>query len=46
MECGQYNEKWHQIHMYQEEAVQASIDAGVKKALPVHWAGFPLALHH
>lgn len=46
MECGQYNEKWHQIHMYPEEAVQAAIDAGVKKALPVHWGGFALAQHH
>lgn len=46
MECGQYNELWHQIHMYPEEAVQAAMDAGVKKALPVHWCGFALALHH
>lgn len=46
MECGQYNELWHQIHMYPEEAVQAALDAGVKKAMAVHWAGFALALHH
>lgn len=46
MECGQYNENWHAIHMYPEEAVQAAIDAGVKKAMPVHWAGFALAMHH
>lgn len=46
MECGQYNENWHQIHMYPEESIQAAIDAGVKKALPVHWAGFALAQHH
>ncbi|MEM6801626.1 MAG: MBL fold metallo-hydrolase [Bacteroidota bacterium] len=45
MECGQYNENWHQIHMYPEESVQAALDAGVKKATPVHWAGFALALH-
>lgn len=45
MECGQYNEYWHQIHMYPEEAVQASIDAGVKVSIPVHWGGFPLSLH-
>ncbi len=45
MECGQYNEYWHEIHMYPEEAVQASIDAGVKVSIPVHWGGFPLALH-
>lgn len=46
MECGQYNENWHLIHMYPEETVQATIDAGVKKSMAVHWAGFALALHH
>jgi len=46
MECGQYNELWHQIHMYPEEAAQAAIVARVKRALPVHWGGFPLAMHH
>lgn len=45
MECGQYNENWHQIHMFPEEAVQAAIDARVHKAMPVHWAGFALAQH-
>ncbi len=46
MECGQYNENWHAIHMYPEESVQATLDANVKRALPVHWAGFALAQHH
>lgn len=46
MECGQYNERWHQIHMYPEEAVTAAIDAKVQKAIPVHWGAFSLALHH
>ncbi|MEQ8713045.1 MAG: MBL fold metallo-hydrolase [Cyclobacteriaceae bacterium] len=45
MECGQYDENWHQIHMYPEEAVQAALDAGVKKVMAVHWAGFALAQH-
>ena len=45
MECGQYNELWHQIHMYPEETVMAAIDAGAKKIMPVHWAGFSLAQH-
>ena len=45
MECGQYNEYWHEIHMYPEEGVQASIDDGVRVSIPVHWGGFPLALH-
>ncbi len=46
MECGQYNERWHQIHMYPEEAVCAALDAKVAKAIPVHWGAFSLALHH
>jgi L-ascorbate metabolism protein UlaG (beta-lactamase superfamily) len=45
MECGQYNEKWRVIHMHPDESVQAAIDAGVKQAMPVHWAGFTLAMH-
>lgn len=45
MECGQYNQNWHQIHMFPEESVQAANDAKVKKATPVHWAGFSLAQH-
>lgn len=45
MECGQYNKLWHQIHMYPEEAIQAAIDAKVKKVMAVHWAGFKLAQH-
>ena len=45
MECGQYNEHWHQIHMYPEESVQAAHDVYAKKIIPVHWAGFALALH-
>ncbi|OEK00925.1 hypothetical protein BFP97_05095 [Roseivirga sp. 4D4] len=45
MECGQYNKLWHPIHMFPEETVQSSIDAHVSIAIPVHWGGFPLALH-
>ena len=45
MECGQYNENWHQIHMYPEEAIQAAIDAGIKIVMAVHWGAFPLAQH-
>lgn len=45
MENGQYNELWHAIHMYPEEAVQAANDAKVNVAVPVHWGGFALALH-
>ncbi|HEX5169173.1 MAG TPA: MBL fold metallo-hydrolase [Cyclobacteriaceae bacterium] len=46
VECGQYNENWHQIHMYPEESVQAALDARVEKAMAVHWGAFALAQHH
>jgi L-ascorbate metabolism protein UlaG (beta-lactamase superfamily) len=45
LECGQYNELWHLIHMYPEEAIQAGFDVGAKVGIPFHWGGFPLALH-
>ena len=45
VECGQYNQNWHLIHMFPEEAIQAAKDAKVKKIMPVHWSGFALAQH-
>ncbi|MEM7574034.1 MAG: MBL fold metallo-hydrolase [Bacteroidota bacterium] len=46
MECGQYNHDWHPIHLFPAEAVQAALDAGVQKAMPVHWGGFALSYQH
>lgn len=45
MECGQYNEKWHAIHMMPEETIQAAIDISAKVTQPIHWGAFTLALH-
>lgn len=45
VECGQYNRMWHDIHMFPEETVTAALDSKSKVAIPVHWAGFALALH-
>jgi L-ascorbate metabolism protein UlaG (beta-lactamase superfamily) len=45
MECGQYNENWHHIHMYPEESVQAALDVKAERTMAVHWAGFSLAQH-
>ncbi|APQ19390.1 hypothetical protein A9200_14195 [Maribacter hydrothermalis] len=45
MECGQYNQMWSDIHMMPEETAQAGIDVRAKKIMPIHWAGFKLALH-
>tara|TARA_R110002111_G_scaffold110212_6_gene169588 strand:+ start:16946 stop:18079 length:1134 start_codon:yes stop_codon:yes gene_type:complete len=45
IECGQYNDMWSDIHMMPEETAQAGIDVQAKKIMPIHWAGFKLALH-
>ena len=45
LECGQYNELWHTIHMMPEETAQAGIDVKAKKAMPIHWGAFKLAMH-
>ena len=46
VECGQYNANWRQIHMHPEDSVQAALDLNANIAVPIHWAGFTLALHH
>lgn len=45
MECGQYNEKWHAIHMFPEETVQACEDLHAKLCVPVHWGTYVLSDH-
>jgi L-ascorbate metabolism protein UlaG (beta-lactamase superfamily) len=45
LECGQYNEYWHHIHMMPEEVVKAAQELRAKKLMPVHFAKFALALH-
>ncbi|WNR42540.1 MBL fold metallo-hydrolase [Paenibacillus roseipurpureus] len=45
MECGQYEERWADIHMMPEETVQAHLDVKGKVMLPIHWGAFTLALH-
>ena len=46
MECGQYDKMWPDIHMMPEETAQAGIDIKARKVMPIHWAGFKLALHN
>ncbi len=45
LECGQYNERWSEIHMMPEETAQAAVDLNTKAMMPIHWAAFTLALH-
>lgn len=45
MECGQYDERWSDIHMIPEETVQAYLDVKGNLMIPIHWAAFSLAFH-
>ncbi|MHB1279052.1 MAG: MBL fold metallo-hydrolase [Bacteroidia bacterium] len=45
LECGQYNEKWKEIHMMPEETALAAQDLGAKVFMPIHWGAFTLAFH-
>jgi len=45
LECGAYNEMWHDLHMYPEETVQAHLDLKGTLLHPIHWGTFNLAMH-
>ena len=45
IDCGQYNLAWKYSHMFPEQAIAAAIDLKSKYFMPIHWAGFTLALH-
>jgi L-ascorbate metabolism protein UlaG (beta-lactamase superfamily) len=45
MDAGQYNEKWHNVHMFPEETVQASLDLKASVTMPIHWGAFKLSNH-
>ena len=45
LENGQYNEKWHYIHMMPEEVITATRDLAAAYVIPVHSSKFPLAHH-
>lgn len=45
IECGAYNEAWHDIHMMPEESAQACVDLKGALMMPIHWGGFNLSLH-
>ncbi len=44
-DCAQYNENWHNIHMFPEEAVEASIDMNASVSMPIHYGAFNLSTH-
>lgn len=44
-ECGQYDPSWASVHMFPEEAVQATLDTGALWMIPVHWGSFCICNH-
>ena len=44
-ECGQYDPAWSGIHMFPEQTVQAGLDAGAERLIPVHWGSFCICNH-
>lgn len=45
IENGAYNPRWHNVHLFPEQSVQASIDVNAKLALPIHWGKYSLSSH-
>lgn len=45
IECGQYDPRWKEIHMFPEQSLQAHLDLQGKRMLPIHWAAYTLAFH-
>ncbi|WP_201741456.1 MBL fold metallo-hydrolase [Sinomicrobium soli] len=45
LENGQYNVAWHAIHCLPEETVQAALDLGARRLMPVHSSKFSLSPH-
>jgi L-ascorbate metabolism protein UlaG (beta-lactamase superfamily) len=45
MECGQYNVKWPQSHMFPAQTAQAAIDIGAAITIPVHWGKYAESEH-
>lgn len=46
IENGQYDKRWHAVHLLPEETAQAYYDLRAKRAFPIHWGMFNLSLHH
>ena len=46
VEVGAYNQRWADVHLGPEQAVQAHRMARGKLMIPVHWGTFELALHN
>lgn len=44
-DCAQYNMRWHNVHMFPEEAVKAAMELGTDTVMPIHWGAYSLSDH-
>lgn len=45
MECGQYDDRWWDVHLLPEQTARAHLDVRGNVLLPIHWGAFSLAMH-
>lgn len=45
MECGQYNLKWPQSHMFPAQTARAAKDVGAAMTIPIHWGKYAESEH-
>jgi L-ascorbate metabolism protein UlaG (beta-lactamase superfamily) len=45
MECGQYNVKWPNSHMFPAQTAQAAVDLRAAMTIPVHWGKYAESEH-
>ena len=45
VENGQYDRRWPDNHMFPHQTVQAALDIGARRLMPIHWGMFSLARH-
>jgi L-ascorbate metabolism protein UlaG (beta-lactamase superfamily) len=45
MECGQYNTRWPQSHMFPWQTARAAKDLGASVVIPIHWGKFAESVH-
>lgn len=45
MECGQYDDRWGDIHMFPAQTARAHLEVRGNVLMPIHWGAFSLAMH-
>lgn len=45
MECGQYNPRWSQSHMFPYQSARAALDLKAATVVPIHWGKFAESTH-